>query len=58
MSPIHFDNTDGDGSVLNDNFYLECGTFSSATHESQLWLNRCRDDSRANVEIGYLHRCF
>lgn len=60
--PVHFDNLPGeDGSVLNPRYVpLNIGPSHPAMHGTLRVMAELDGESivRANVEIGYLHRCF
>jgi NADH-quinone oxidoreductase subunit C/D len=60
--PVHFDNENGvDGSILNDKFVpLNVGPSHPAMHGTLRIMAEMDGETvaRANVEIGYLHRCF
>ncbi|MBX2987433.1 MAG: NADH dehydrogenase (quinone) subunit D [Bdellovibrionaceae bacterium] len=60
--PVHFDNVDGQrGDVLNENFMpINIGPSHPAMHGTLRMMAELDGETivRANVEIGYLHRCF
>ena len=59
--PIHFDNNpDGDGDDEQELVPLNIGPSHPATHGTLRIMAELRGESvkRANVELGYLHRCF
>lgn len=60
--PIHFDNENGvDGTILNDDCMpINIGPSHPAMHGTLRIMAELEGETikRANVEIGYLHRCF
>ena len=60
--PVHFDNENGvDGSILNDNMMpINIGPSHPAMHGTLRVMAELDGETitRANVELGYLHRCF